>query len=204
MKKILLILLVIGTTQVFSQDADIPVVNKFLKFGFKGGLNFNSSGDVTQIVSDFSGIDDAKEQVSGFYVGVYTELKLLMLYLRPELHFTKYDTNFDNITVGQSRIEAPVSLGLKVLPILSGFAGPTFRYQLAGDDSDYSIENVTSNATLGVHFGVRLHLGKLGIDVRYDRGISEQESTLLSSNNVNIGKIDNRPNLLSLGLSYAF
>ena len=43
MKKILLILIVIGTTQVFSQDADIPVVNKFLKFGFKGGLNFNSS-----------------------------------------------------------------------------------------------------------------------------------------------------------------
>ena len=56
MKKILLILIVIGTTQVFSQDADIPVVNKFLKFGFKGGLNFNSSGDVTQIASDFSGL----------------------------------------------------------------------------------------------------------------------------------------------------
>jgi hypothetical protein len=127
-----------------------------------------------------------------------------MLYVRPELHFTKYNTNFDNITVGQSRIEAPVSLGFKLLPVLSGFAGPTFRYQLAGDASDYSIDNVTNNATLGIHFGVRAHFGKLGVDVRYDRGITEEESTILSSNNLNVGTIDNRPNLLSLGISYAF
>ena len=98
--------------------------------------------------------------------------------------------------------KAPTDRHEPMLMVIDYGKGRIFHTTLGHDD--YSIENVTSNATLGVHFGVRLHLGKLGIDVRYDRGISEQESTLLSSNNVNIGKIDNRPNLLSLGLSYAF
>lgn len=204
MKKVILLFIIIGTTKVFSQDVDIPIVKNIIKFGVKGGLNFNAPGDITQTPSQFSNIEEAKDQVSGFYVGVYSQIKLFMLYVRPELHFTKYNTNFDNITVGQSRIEAPVSLGFKFLPVLSGFAGPTFRYQLAGDASDYSIDNVTNNATLGIHFGVRAHFGKLGVDVRYDRGITEEESTILSSNNLNVGTIDNRPNLLSLGISYAF
>ena len=204
MKKVILLFIIIGTTKVFSQDVDIPIVKNIIKFGVKGGLNFNAPGDITQAPSQFSNIEEAKDQVSGFYVGVYSQIKLFMLYARPELHFTKYNTNFANITVGQSRIEAPVSLGFKFLPVLSGFAGPTFRYQLAGDASDYSIDNVTNNATLGIHFGVRAHFGKLGVDIRYDRGITEEESTILSSNNLNVGTIDNRPNLLSLGISYAF
>ena len=50
-----------------------------------------------------------------------------MLYLRPELHYSEFK---DNLKVTQSRIEAPISLGLKILPILSGFAGPTLRYEM--------------------------------------------------------------------------
>ena len=207
MKKIIILLLVLGFTKAYAQEPVVPVakkvVNKFIKFGTKAGLNFNAPSDIDELSSEFSNVDNAKESVSGFYIGVYSEIKILMLYLRPELHFTKYDTNYDNITVGQSRIEVPVSLGIKVLPILSGFAGPTFRYKLEGDKRDYSIGKA-ADATLGIHFGVRIHLGKLGLDVRYDRGISKEEVNILSENDIKIGLIDNRPRVLSLGLSYAF
>jgi hypothetical protein len=95
-------------------------------------------------------------------------------------------------------------LGFKLLPILSTFAGPTYRYELNEDVQDYSIESLTGGSTLGLHFGARIHLGKLGIDARIERGISESEAQLLSKNNVNAGVIDNRTTVLSVNLSYAF
>ena len=205
MKRILLIGIFCLPLFGFSQEEAVKkVVGKFIEFGWKGGLNLNSSGEVLNITNEFTNVDDAKAAVSGFNIGIYSQVKLLMLYVRPELHFSKYDTDYENITVGQSRIELPVSVGLKVLPFLSGFVGPTYRYKLDGGDSDYTLESVKGDSTLGVHFGVRLHLGKLGIDARLERGISNEESTLLSNNNINIGTIDTRPNLLSVGLSYSF
>ena len=45
---------------------------------------------------------------------------------------------------------------------------------------------------------------RFGIDARIERGISENEANLLSNNNLNIGKIDNRSTQASLGISLAF
>ena len=49
-----------------------------------------------------------------------------------------------------------------------------------------------------------LNFKKLAIDIRYDRGITKEETLLLSSNDISIGNIDQRPNLLIVGLSYTF
>ncbi|MFQ3341296.1 MAG: hypothetical protein ACI9TK_000955 [Flavobacteriaceae bacterium] len=204
MKKLFILFILIVATNAYSQDAAVPVakkvVNKFIKFGTKAGLNFNTS-DLDKIMADNPSLDDAKENINGFYVGIYSEIKLLMLYLRPELHYSQFT---DNVSVKQSRLEAPISLGLKVLPILSGFAGPTLRYKISSDDIP-SVEEVKQNATVGIHIGARLHLGKLGIDVRYDKGLSDEEVGLIGANNIPSGvKIDNSAGLVSLGLSYAF
>jgi hypothetical protein len=75
---------------------------------------------------------------------------------------------------------------------------------LIGKNDDYTIESLKGESTLGLHLGARLHLGKLGIDARIERGISENEVKLLSDRNVNIGTIDQRTTVLSVGLSYAF
>jgi len=128
---------------------------------------------------------------------------LLKLYVRPELHFSKFGITFDNITVGQSRLELPVSLGIKFLPILSAFGGLSYRLDL-GNTGDFSLESISGDSSAGIHFGVRIHLGKFGIDARIERGISENEANLLSNNNINIGKIDNRSTQASLGISLAF
>ena len=61
-----------------------------------------------------------------------------------------------------------------------------------------------NKSTMGVHYGARLNFKKLAIDIRYDRGITKEETLLLSSNDISIGNIDQRPNLLSVGLSYTF
>lgn len=175
-----------------------------LEYGLKAGLNLNSSGDITNILDEYSSIGQTKEAINGFNFGVFLQLKLAMLYLRPEIHFSKFETSYDALTVGKSRLEAPVSVGFKFLPFLSAFAGPTYRYGLIGKNDDYTIESLKGESTLGLHLGARLHLGKLGIDARIERGISENEVKLLSDRNVNIGTIDQRTTVLSVGLSYAF
>src|SRR6056300_885306 len=175
-----------------------------LEYGLKAGLNLNSSGDITNILDEYSSIGQTKETINGFNFGVFLQLKLAMLYLRPEIHFSKFETSYDALTVGKSRLEAPVSVGFKFLPFLSAFAGPTYRYGLSGKNDYYTIEPLKGESTLGLHLGARLHLGKLGIDARIERGISENEVKLLSDRNVNIGNIDQRTTVLSVGLSYAF
>lgn len=173
-------------------------------FGLKVSLNFNSSGDIKNLSTKFPSINDTKSQVNGFNFGLYGQLKLAMLYVRPEIYFSKFETTYDELTVGKSRIEAPVSIGFKLLPVISVFAGPTYRNELIKENKDYTIESLKGNSTLGVHLGARIHFGKIGIDARLERGISENESKLLSKNNINAGVIDNRTTLLSVGISYAF
>ena len=192
MKKIIIVLLLAGFTKVYAQE---PV-----KFGVKAGLNLNTSGDIYEIISSNPSLPDLDldGNLNGFNVGIYSEIKLLMLYLRPELNYSKFK---DNLKMTQSRIEAPISLGLKVLPILSGFAGPTLRYEMKKDDL---FQTSTKDLTVGIHFGARLHLGKLGLDVRYDQGVSE-EMLFGGVGSTSIpAKFDNSPGLVSLGLSYAF
>ena len=174
------------------------------EYGLKAGLNFNSSAELDNISLDLPTVDEAKNAVNGFNIGVYGQLQLVMLYLRPEIHFSKFDTSFDELIIGKSRLEAPVSVGFKLMPILSLFAGPTYRYELSKKNDNYSIESLTGDSTLGVHLGARIHLGKLGVDARIERGISENEAQLLSDNNINAGTIDNRATVVSLGISYAF
>ena len=206
MKNIIILFLLVGFTKAYAQEPVVPVakkvINKFIKFGIKASVNsYESPEDLAASVKD---LDDAVSKINGINIGVYSQIKLLMLYVRPELHFTTYETNFGNVigNIKTSRIEAPVSVGIKILPILSGFAGPTFRYKLKGDEK--KLETITSNATMGVHFGVRVHLGKLGIDVRLDRAISKEETKLLGDNSISDVEFDSRPNTFSVGLSYAF
>ena len=206
MKNLILLLSIIFTYTSYGQDVPIvdkiPIVKNIFKFGIKISANsYESPEDLAASVKD---LDDAVSKINGINIGVYSQIKLLMLYVRPELHFTTYNTNFGDILgdIRTSRIEAPVSVGLKIIPILSGFAGPTFRYKLKGDED--KIKTITSNATMGVHFGVRIHLGKLGIDARVDQSLSEGQSQILATNGVTGFKTDNNPNTVSVGLSYAF
>ena len=60
------------------------------EYGLKAGLNFNSSADLDNISLDLPSIDEAKNAVNGFNIGVYGQIKLAMLYVRPEIHFSNF------------------------------------------------------------------------------------------------------------------
>ena len=204
MKKLLITFILIITSTISLFGINKSDSNKNILFGVKIAMTFSSSGDINDISEELSTIDNAKTIAYGSSIGLYTQIKIFSLYVRPELQYSAYDTNYENIVIANKRLELPVSLGIPLNSFLSVFTGPTYRFNVGQEVSDINIEDVEKKSTMGVHYGARLNFKKLAIDIRYDRGITKEETLLLSSNDISIGNIDQRPNLLSVGLSYTF
>ena len=174
-----------------------------LNYGIKAGISLNASGDITSASSDLSSLALINENKNGYFFGGYASLKLLFLYLRPELQFSYLNSTFESISLSQSKLEAPISLGFKLLPIISIFSGPTLQYNFEPEIENFSLSAIEQKTSLGIHFGLRAHLGPLNADLRFDRGINENELSLLEQNGVPVsGRIDTRSNVWSIGLSY--
>ena len=185
-------LLVITTQITFAQ----------IEYGLKGGLNFDSSGDIV-VVADQLQKEASLDGKTGYHFGVYAEVDFLVFYLRPELQFTKVSSQFENNSIDNSRIELPVSLGLTVLGPVSLFMGPTAFYSLSQKSNELKLDEIQNKPSLGLHIGARLKLGPIGVDLRYEKGLSAMESKLLSQSGVPVsGQINTQPNQFTLGISF--
>ena len=170
------------------------------EFGVKGGLNYDSLGDVDY--DDFSATDLSAGSKTGYHIGAYGKIDLLLFYLRPEIQFTKINSGFDGKDIGLSKIEAPILLGYKILGPLSVFAGPSFQYILNEDVEGTTLADVEENFTIGLQIGTRISFGRLGMGVRYDRGFTDNGVKILGVNGVGDGRIDARPNQFIVSASY--
>ena len=172
------------------------------EFGVKAGLNYDSLGDVNY--TDISATQLSAGSKTGFHVGVYGKLDLLLFYLRPELQFTKINSGFQNTDIGLSKIEAPILLGYKVLGPLSAFAGPSFQYILDENIEGTTLTDIEENFTVGLQIGTRLSLGRFGLGIRYERGFTDNDILILGINGVPIdgNRIDARPNQFIVSASY--
>ncbi len=90
------------------------------EYGLKGGLNFDSAGKI-KLFADQLQKEGKLEGKIAFNIGAYVEIDFLILYFRPELKYTKVSSQFEGNTIENTRIELPVSLGIKVLGPLSFF-----------------------------------------------------------------------------------
>ncbi|MFL2601104.1 MAG: hypothetical protein ACJ0PU_03110, partial [Flavobacteriaceae bacterium] len=85
----------------------------------------------------------------------------------------------------------------------SAFGGPNLQYNFNPKTDEIIISEIQQNADLGIHLGIRLHLGPLNADIRYDRGLNPNELSLLEKNNIPInGTVDLQSNIWSIGISY--
>ncbi len=67
---------------------------------------------------------------------------------------------------------------------------------------DVELDDVKNDFTIGAHFGVGVNLGNIGLDVRYERGFSENEAEIIGDNIADIsGRVDSRPSQIIFGLS---
>ena len=76
MKKIIILLLVLGFTKAYGQEPIVPVakkvVNKFIKFGIKASVNSNESPK--KLAADVKNFDDAVGKINGVNIGFYSQI----------------------------------------------------------------------------------------------------------------------------------
>lgn len=167
-------------------------------FGIKGGVNYNANGDYFNSISNTS--DDPSAAI-GYHIGVFAKLGD-KFYVKPELMYTKTSSEYSVGDFKLQRIDAPVLVGIKVLGPMSVFAGPAFQYILDSDFDNARINNLETDFTVGLNFGVALNFESVGIDLRYERGFSDNEADIILNNStVNVDRLDTRQNQLILSLS---
>ncbi len=177
-------------------------------FGIKAGLNYNQNGDLSfkQVQSAGEDLIAGSDGKVGYHVGFYGKLDMPKIYLRPELIYTKtkssYDVGGGTNDYDVSKLDLPVLLGYKLIGPLHIFAGPAFQYTLKNDLEDVELDDVKNDFTVGAHFGVGVNLGNIGLDVRYERGFSENEAEIIDGFvNIEEGRVDSRPSQIIFGLS---
>ena len=172
-------------------------VNAQIKWGIKGGLNYSSNGD---LISETEDIFENPDANAGYHFGAFLTTKG-KIFLRPELVFTNTNSDYDGTKFNVKKLDAPVLVGWDFIGPLNIFAGPAFQYIIDTDLEDVKIDDIESDFTVGLHIGVGVQLGKLGIDLRYETGLSEN---LASIANVPDARLDTRSKQLIAGVSYRF
>jgi hypothetical protein len=192
MKKISLSLLLICCSLcAFSQ-----VVPSF-QFGLKGGVNLSKFNTSNTFSSD---------NQAGYYAGIWARIGAAGLHLQPELYLSGKNTTLVN-NAGQENevkftsLDLPILIGTKLGAAGVGLrlnTGPVISF-LLNDDQNFSqaasaaFNGKFKDQSFAWQFGAGLDLGKLGIDLRYELGLSKINSTGYSSTKLN---------LYTLGVAY--
>lgn len=195
MKKVLILCAIFFTVSNTSNA-------QLFEWGIKGGLNYNSNGD---LIIEAEDIYVNPEGNSGYHLGFFAKTKG-KIYVRPELFYThtkskyKGDGGISDLTI--DKIDLPILLGLKIIGPLHFLIGPSFQYLINTDLSDFKLGDIENDFTIGGTVGLGVQLGKIGIDLRYERGFSENEVELLNLDE--LGTIDVRSKQLIASVSFKF
>jgi len=202
MKKILLAsLLFIGVAQLAQAQ---------LQVGLKAGVNYNSDS-FNNVSND---VLNGAESRTGYHAGIWFRAKLPIvgLYLRPEIVYTELsnDITYDNTFATAKttdykfrKIDVPVLLGKKIFGIGNIFAGPSFQYILSSDFGFDDLKEVsTDQFSLGIQLGGGIEFGRLGIDVRWERGLSKNETKFVDDSISSEVNFDTRISQIIFGVSY--
>jgi len=191
MKNLFLILVVaiVVPSAAFAQSAS--------GIGIKGGLNYNANGKYVESINDNAQNPDRNV---GYHIGLFGKIGD-KLFLRPEIVYTKTKSDYDDDTFSMQKLDAPILVGLKILGPVSVFAGPSFQYILDTDFEGITVGDIKDDFSVGLNFGVGLNFKKVGIDLRYERGFTENEGTFIGNNGINGGRLDTRPDQLILSLA---
>ncbi len=168
-------------------------------WGIKGGLNYNGNGNYIESIGMNA---ENPDRNVGYHIGLFGKLGNT-LYFRPEIVYTNTKSDYDSGNFNMKKIDIPLLVGIKVLGPISVFGGPALQYILDSDFDGISINNVSNDFSVGLNFGAAINFKKFAIDLRYERGFSENEAQFLNNNNIDTSSLDTRPEQLILSLSIA-
>ncbi|WP_026950927.1 porin family protein [Algoriphagus mannitolivorans] len=195
MKKLFLgLMLVLGTTQAFSQNG----------IGIKAGL---SSTEIDFKSKEFVPADAQ----TGYHVGLFGRFGGAGFFVQPELLFTQTSGKFAFVPGGVSggnppedykaefnRLDIPLMMGIRMFKVIRLMAGP-----IASVNINSKLENSANTvreanfkeATFGYQAGLGVDIGNLSVEGKYEGGLSKV------TENIGQYSTDNRINqwVLSVG-----
>jgi len=169
-------------------------------FGIKGGLNYNGNGDYFESIGANA---EHPDRNIGYHVGIFGKIGD-RLYFKPELVYTSTKSSYDNDDFRMKKFDAPLLVGVKILGPISVFGGPSLQYIVDTEFDGITIDDIEDDFSVGLNFGIGLNFNKIGIDLRYERGFSDNEAIFLNDNLGSgvVSRIDTRPEQLILSLSF--
>ena len=206
MKKILFICTFLGMISVG--------YGQIFNIGVKGGLNYNTNGDLLGTLRENTS-DDYITRTSngdyGYHFGAFAEMKLpLFLYIRPEVVFTHTESYYEVVPGSESQLsinkmDFPLLVGFRLVKVLRLFIGPSFQY-IIDNDFKNAINVQSDDFSMGMQIGAGLEFGRFGFDVRWEKGLSTSEATFtrnIAGDNFDV-IVDTRPSQIIFGVYYKF
>ncbi|MFP5081094.1 porin family protein [Pedobacter sp. JCM 36344] len=192
MKKIILLAILLGSGLTgFSQ-----ILPSF-QFGLKAGTNLSKLSTESTFSSD---------NRAGYYAGLWARIGAAGIHLQPELYLSGKNTTLKNDagaenTVKFTSLDVPILIGTKIGAAGVGLrlnTGPVVSFIV---DDKQTVKNAAGNALSGDfkgqniawQFGAGLDVSKLGIDVRFEQGLSK-----IGKDGYNNTKLS----LFTIGLAY--
>ena len=180
-----------------------------VEVGLKGGINYNSNGDLN-ITGGLAGISEhfESERKAGYHGGFFVQIPMSQLYLRPEVVYSKTKSEYqigegETAEYNLAKVDGNILLGLEVLGPLHIFAGPSIQHIFKSelDDTELDPEH---DFNVGLDFGLGLNLGRFGADVRFERGLTENEASFFDDVPIDgFGYVvDTRPKQVILSFNY--
>jgi hypothetical protein len=147
------------------------------EFGVKGGLNFSNI--------DVDDLDSSTR--TGWAAGVYLDLATPLLHLQPEALITSKGFEGGQLTTADHELDyRSISLEVPILVVLAlplpaisprVYVGPAVSFPLKSevqlDGGDWLDIKDGTQSTWSVVAGAGVKLGPLGLEVRYDIGMTE-------------------------------
>jgi hypothetical protein len=185
------------------------------EYGIKGGISFNSNLNISANIESISNPNiNIFESRNGQHIGVFLKLSINNLFIRPELIYSKIKNSYNvpivlinksNIVTdfNQHKIDIPVMFGYKVFGLANIFAGPRFEFIRGVNYDDIDLDDLKNQYKLGLQYGIGLKFGKFEIDLRAERGFTENEINFMKNQaEVKNQYITSNGRLFLLGVSY--
>jgi hypothetical protein len=169
-------------------------------FGFKGGLNYNGNGDY---LASAEAVVENPDRNVGYHLGIFYKFGN-NIYFRPEFMYTWTKSEYSDGDLSISKLDVPALVGIELIGPLHIFAGPDFQYIINGKFGGTKLSDIESDFTVGLHIGLGVNLGPLGVDLRYERGLSSNEASFINTNIITLpeSRVDTRSDQVILSLSF--
>ena len=182
----------------------------FIVYSASAQVNFGPRISLTstklKLEDNIPGVTEGDAEF-GYQFGVFARLKLLGLYVQPELLFSNNKSTIGITGLGDAefsfnKIDVPVMVGMKFGP-LRVQAGPALSFLTkAESEIGGTVQDVKDNynsATIGYQAGLGLDLLKFVFDIKYEGNLSKFADPITSGININT---DQRQNQFVFALGY--